>query len=114
MTAMIRGICCTKDRRNTHSFTTTETWHEDIVGPLLLTTLMVWQCPVPFEIYHEFPIPESRKPGRPKKTWSECVNTDVTDCGLAGVDAQDMHGEPIFDIAWSSHPHIMGHGQHLI
>ena len=34
-----------------------------------------------------FPIP--RKQGRPRKTWSECVKTDVSNCGLAGVDPQD-------------------------
>ena len=27
--------------------------------------------------------------GRPRKTWSECVKTDISDYGLTGVDPQD-------------------------
>ena len=27
--------------------------------------------------------------GRPRKTWSECVKTDISDCGQAGIDPQD-------------------------
>ena len=37
----------------------------------------------------DFPIPAARKQGRPRKTWSECVKTDVSNCGLAGVDPLD-------------------------
>ena len=36
-----------------------------------------------------YPIPGTRKQGRPRETWSECVKTDVSNCGLAGVDPQD-------------------------
>ena len=53
---------------------------------------------------------------RPRKTWSECVKTDISDCGLTGVDSQDrcakMHGETVFGLAWCCQPHWMGHGQH--
>ena len=35
-----------------------------------------------------FPIPGTRKQGRPRKTWAECVKTDVNKCGLAGIDPQ--------------------------
>ena len=33
-----------------------------------------------------FRIPGTRKKGRPQKTWSECMKTDVNKCGLAGID----------------------------
>ena len=36
-----------------------------------------------------FPLPSTRKKGRPWKTRSECVKTDVNMCGLAGVDPPD-------------------------
>ena len=36
-----------------------------------------------------FQIPGTRKKGRPRKTWSECVKTDVNNCGLAGIDPLD-------------------------
>ena len=36
-----------------------------------------------------FPIPGTRKKGKPRKTWSECVKTDVNECGLAGIDTLD-------------------------
>ena len=36
-----------------------------------------------------FPLPGTRKKGRPGKTWSECVKTDVDMCGLAGIDPLD-------------------------
>ena len=35
-----------------------------------------------------FLIPSTRKQERPRKTWSECVKTDVNKCGLAGVGQQ--------------------------
>ena len=37
----------------------------------------------------KFSLPGTRKKGRPSKTWSECVKTDVDMCGLAGVDLLD-------------------------
>ena len=54
-----------------------------------------------------FPIPSTRKQGRPQKTWSECIKIDVNKCGLAGVE---MHGEPVFDRTWCCQPHRIGHG----
>ena len=41
-----------------------------------------------------FPLPGTRKKGRPRKTWSECVKTDVDKCGLASVDSLDR-------VAWT-------------
>ena len=37
----------------------------------------------------DLPLPSPRRRGRPKKTWSKCVKTDVSECGLAGIDPQD-------------------------
>ena len=36
-----------------------------------------------------FTISGTRKQGRPRKTWSECVKTDINECSLAGVDPLD-------------------------
>ena len=34
-------------------------------------------------------VPGKRGRGRPRKTWAECVKTDIRDCGLSAVDPQD-------------------------
>ena len=34
-------------------------------------------------------VPGKRGGGRPLKTWAECVETDIRDCGLSAVDPQD-------------------------
>ena len=57
-----------------------------------------------------FLIPGTWRQGRPRKTWSECVKTNVHECGLAETE---MHGELLFSIAWCCQPHRMAHGQHL-
>ena len=36
-----------------------------------------------------FTFSSTRKKGRPRKTWSECVKTDVDKCGLASIDPLD-------------------------
>ena len=71
---------------------TTETWHQGHhISPLLLATRMVWPCTTSHVLYQitNFQISSTRKKGRPRKTWSVCVKTDVNKCGLAGVDALD-------------------------
>ena len=79
-----------RQRWNTLSFTTTKTWHHGYhIGSSLWTTQMVWPCTtghVLYQIFQIFPNPGTKKKRRPRKTWSECVNTDVNGCGLAGVD----------------------------
>ena len=35
------------------------------------------------------PVPERKGPGRPRKTWDECVKQDLKVCGLSGVGTQD-------------------------
>ena len=42
-----------------------------------------------YRIYHKLLIPVIRKQERARKTWSECVKTDVSKCGLAGIVPQD-------------------------
>ena len=42
-----------------------------------------------FKSVTNFPLPGTRKKGRPWKTWSECVKTDVDRCGLVGIDPLD-------------------------
>ena len=34
-------------------------------------------------------VPGKRGRGRPRKTWAECVKTNIRDCGLSAVDPQD-------------------------
>ena len=62
-----------------------------------------------------FQIPGTRKKGSPQRTWSECVKTDVNECGLAVVDPADRDActAGVWHLAWCCQPHQMGHGQHL-
>ena len=68
-----------------------------------------------YQIYTNFPLPGTRKKGRPCKTWSECVKTYVHKwlAWLASTCKTEMLGELVFDIAWCCQPHWMGHGEHL-
>ena len=94
-----------RQRWNTLKFTTTETWHRGRYnGPSLSATQTVWPCTtghVLYQIYHKLLDFRHRKNERPRRTWSECMKTDVKECGLAGVDPLDqlteMHGEPVFE-----------------
>ena len=78
-----------RQRRNTLSFTTTKTWHREYyIGPSLS---LRWYGHVQgamscIESISNFPLPGTRKKGRPRMTWSACVKTDVGKCGLASVD----------------------------
>ena len=86
-----------RQRRNTLRFTTTETWLQGhYICPSLSASQMVWPCTMGHVLYQNYPklsIPDTRKKGRPWKTWSECVKTDVNECSLAGVD-------PLYRDAW--------------
>ena len=78
-----------RQRWNTLSFTTTETWHRGhYIGPSLSMTQMVWPCKRAtccIKSITNFPLSGTRKKGRPRKTWSECVKTDIDKCGLASI-----------------------------
>ena len=58
-----------------------------------------------------FQFPSTRKQGRLRQTWSECVKTNVSKCGLAGIDP--LYREPLFNIACCCQPHRMGDGKHF-
>ena len=34
-------------------------------------------------------LPGPRGKGKPRKTWSECIKTGISECGLTGIDPQD-------------------------
>ena len=63
----------------------------------------------------KFPPPSTRKKGRPPKTWSECVKTDVNKCGLAVIDPLDRDaGRAVVGHSLVlPGPLCMGHGLHL-
>ena len=63
-----------RQRRRILSFTITESWHRGSFDPSLPAIQMVW----PY-----------RKKGRPWKTWSECVKTDINMCSLGGINPHD-------------------------
>ena len=48
-------------------------------------------CPLQYWHWHggEPRCPWQEGRGRPRKTWAECVKTDIRDCGLSAVDPQD-------------------------
>ena len=53
---------------------------------------MVWVCTgcsALYQICQTFPVPGTRRRGRSRKTWSECVKIDVSNGDLSGVDPQD-------------------------
>ena len=78
---------------NTLSFTTTEIGIEEIT-PVFHCHRLRWYGYVQratsciISITH-FPLPDTRKKGRPCKTWSDRVKTDVGNCGLEGVNSLD-------------------------
>ena len=37
----------------------------------------------------KMPVPGGRGQGRPRKTWTECVNSDILKCGLSEADPSD-------------------------
>ena len=49
-------------------------------------------------------IPSARRRGRPKKTWSECVKTDMKMCSLGSID-------PLNKEAWGL---SVRHSSHLL
>ena len=115
--AMIRWIRGIKDkRRNTLSFTTTETWYRGhYTGPLLLVTQMVWPYTTGRVLYQitNFPLPGTSKKRRPRKKRPECMKTDVEKCSPTSVDPEDRDAWRAGVIAWCCQPLWMGHGQHL-
>ena len=104
--AMIRWICGIKDRDETPSDSLLQKRDiEDVTTALRCRRLgqngHVQRATSCIKSITNFQISGTRKNERPRRTWSECVKTDVKECGLAGVDPLDqlteMHGEPVFE-----------------
>ena len=107
-----------RQRRNTLNFTNTETWHQaHHISPLLSATQMVWPCTMChllYQIYHKLHITGTEKkegPGRHVLNVGRLMSISVAVLTLTHFT--EMHGEPVFDIAWYCKPHRMGHGQHI-
>ena len=114
--AMIRWICGIKDRDKTPLASLLQKLSIMDIGPLL--SVIIWPCTtahVLIKSITNFQNPGIRKKGRPPKTWSECVKTDVNECGLAGVDPLDRDAwrAVVFNTACCCQPHRMRQGQHL-
>ena len=114
--AMILWICGIKDRDKMPSFTATETWHW---GYILWSfavgnsdSMAMYSRPHPVSILSQtfqFPALESKEGlGHDLIVWSLM---SMTVAWLALTHKTEMHGEPVFDIAWRCQPHRMGHGQ---
>ena len=88
--AMIHWICGIKDRDKAPSASLLQKLYiKDIISALHCRRLR-WYGHVQrarsfMKSITNFQIPCTRKKGRPRKTWSECVETDANKCGLAGV-----------------------------
>ena len=91
---MIRWICGIKDRDETPSASLLQKLGtEDITSVLRCRRFrcygQVQRATSCIKSITKLPLPSTRKKGRPQKTWSECVKTDVNMYGLAGVDPLD-------------------------
>ena len=117
--AMILWICGIKDRDETPSASLLLKLGIDDISSVLRCQRVrlyghvqwVTSC---MKSNTNFPLPGTRKIGRPRKTWSECVKTNINKCGLASVNPlAKMLGELVFGIAWCCQPHLLRHGQPL-
>ena len=114
----IRWICGIKDRDEATS--SSPRWKLDTND---VTSVIRWRRPRWYghvqqatsciKTITNFPIPGTKKRRRPRKTWSECVKTNVNNVAwLALTHKIEMHGETVFNIAWCYQPHRMGHLRH--
>ena len=92
--AMICWICGIKGRDETSSASLLQKLDIKDITLVLRCRRLRWyghvQRATSFIIsIKNFQMPCTRKKGRPRKTWFECVNTDVNKCGLASVDPFD-------------------------
>ena len=91
---MIRWICGTTDRVETSSVSLLQKLGIKDITSVLHSGWLRWyghvqraaSCAVT-----DLLLLVPRGKGRPRKTWSECVKTNISDCGLAGVDPQDRN-----------------------
>ena len=103
--AMIRWICGIKDRDETSPASLLQKLLIGDVTLVLHCRRLRWygyvqQVTSCIKSTTHFPIPGTRKQAWARKTWSsKCV------AWLALTQYTEMHGDPMFDIAWSSQPH---------
>ena len=90
--SMIHRVCGNKDQDGTPSASLLQKFGiKDIMsalrsGPLIWHVQWAMSCIISVT---QFPLPDPRTRGRLRKTWSECVKTDASLCGLSGLGPQD-------------------------
>ena len=94
--AMIRWICCTKDRVETYSVSLLQKIGIQDITAVLCSGRLGWYGHVQqlhamscIKSVTDLPLPGPRGKGKPRKTRSECVKTNISNCGLTGFDPQD-------------------------
>ena len=78
--AMNRWICGIKNRDETPTASLLQKHRGHYIGPLLQ------QATPCIKSIANFALLGIRKKGRPRKTWSECMKTNVDRCDVAGID----------------------------
>ena len=90
---MICWICGTKDKDTPSASLLKKLGIKDVTAVLRCGRLRWYehvQCAMScMKSVTDLPLPLPRGKGRPRKTWSERVKTDISECGLAGIDSQD-------------------------
>ena len=92
--AMIRWICGTKVRDETPSVSLLQKLGIEDIAAVLCSRRLRWYGHVQrasscIKAVTDLAIPGTRRKGRPRMTWSECVKKDVIKSGLSGVDPQN-------------------------
>ena len=87
---MIWWICDTIDRDKTPTASLLQKFGiKDITSAGSSDGMAMYNRPRPVSNLSHFPNTDTTKQWKPRKTWSECVKTDISKCGLASVDQQD-------------------------
>ena len=91
---IIHWICGNKDRDETPSTSLQQKLDIKDITLVLRCQQLRWyghgqQATSSTKSITNFQIFGTRKKGRPRKTWSGCVKTDVNECGLPGIDPLD-------------------------
>ena len=116
---IIHWICGIKDRDKTPSASLLQKLDIKDITLVLHSQRLRWyghgqQATSSTKSITNFQIFSTRKKGRPRKTWSECVRLmSMSVAYLALTHLTEMHGELVFNMAWCCQPHRVGHGQHI-
>ena len=117
--AMICWICGIKDRDETPSTSLIQKLNTKHITSLLCCRRLRWyghvQCAIScIKSITNFILPALKKkegPGRHVLNVGRLMSISVAVLTLTHFT--EMHGEPVFDIAWYCKPHRMGHGPHI-